>query len=270
MLLVGISVVIMLIICAGLILFFGISHSKYQYYQFHIQEVDLSLHEKLLQQNISSQETEKERIAKEIHDELSSKMNVLHLHLHQLIKKTPEAKANIERMLNVLKEMIDSSRRLSRELLPPTLESFGLTSTLEEFGEKLNKTKKVKIFCNFVGTRPKHITRTIEINLFRLVEFLTDFTLKHSKASWIKIKLWQSEEKLVMHYSDNGKGADQHLQPVSEPLGCALKYIDSSLIMIQGTYTLNAPTGEGLHLELEVPIEPVTPKISKNDTRSNH
>lgn len=243
---------LMLVLALAFVLFFTFSQSKMRKEQLKAQETKIEYQEKLLHSTILTQEKERERIAKDLHDEVGSKLNVIHLYLHQLGKKAPEAKSSIAEMIEVLNDTIHTSRRISHDLLPPTLENFGLEVAIDELVDKLNQTQELSVQLEAQGERPGAEYKLEELNLFRILQELLNNTLKYAKAKHIYISLWQSKEKLTLEYRDDGLGFDT--KAIDNQKGLGMKNIESRLQMINGSYELKSAPGQGMQIHMEVKL----------------
>lgn len=253
-LIVAIGSGIMLLLALAFVLFFSFSQNKLRKEQFKAQEARLQHQEQLLHSNIKTQEEERERIAKDLHDEVGSKLNVIHLYLHQLLKKQPEAKESVSEMITVLKDTIQTSRRISHDLLPPTLDKFGLAVAIEELSEVVEQANDMQLQLELEGERPQGIDKIVEINLFRVLQELISNTLKYAKASEVRIKLWQNEEKVILNYADNGLGFDPDKKEHQKGLG--MKNIESRLQMIGADLDLKSSPGKGVQVQIESKLNP--------------
>ncbi|MEZ4771537.1 MAG: sensor histidine kinase [Bacteroidia bacterium] len=254
LLLVAVGVGMMLILAVTFVLFFSFSQNKLRQEQIKAQQTKLEYQEKLLHSTLRTQEEERKRIAKDLHDEVGSKLNVIHLFMHQIAKKAPDVRANIDEVAEVLNDTINTSRRISHDLLPPTLESFGLASAIEEFCDRFRQSHTLSVNFESEGTRPENIPQMTELNLFRILQELLSNTLKYAQASEINIHLIQSPEKLLLEYRDNGRGFDEKAMENQKGLG--MKNVESRLQMIGGTWHLQTALGEGVKVRVEVKLSP--------------
>lgn len=252
--LISVGIGLMLVLAMAFILFFTFSQGKFREEKLKAQEAKLAYQEELLHSNILTQEEERERIAKDLHDEVGSKLNVVHLYLHQLTRKAPEAGESIREMVSVINDTIDTTRRISHDLLPPTLDSFGLSTAVEELCERIQQTSQLEIYVETQGERAEHIEKIVELNLFRILFELLSNTLKYAEASQIHISLAQTESKISLSYRDNGKGFDA--SDFKHQKGLGMKNIESRLQMIQGSYELKTAPGEGVWINIQVALNP--------------
>ena len=131
---------VMCIIAVGVV-FLNLNFHKNLYRQkLEQQELRNRHHQELLKSSIAVQETERKRIAQDLHDELGASLSIARMHLVQLEKQSQDHPT--QEMLRQLKVITDSTlasiRRISHELMPPLLETFGLVRTLESVVDQAN------------------------------------------------------------------------------------------------------------------------------------
>ena len=240
---VGIS--LMFFLALAFVLFFYFSQGKLRSEQIKAQQTQLELQERLLYSTILTQEAERSRIAKDLHDEIGSKLNVIHLNLHQLQRKAPEIKEQALSLAAVINDTIATTRRISHDLLPPTLENFGLKAALEELCENYKAASGLEVYLEVLEKVPLKDQKLLELNLFRILQELFSNTIKYAGASQIQLKLETSEKQIVLHYRDNGKGFDPALPENNRGLGT--QNIKSRLQMIGGQFQLETAKGKGVH-----------------------
>lgn len=255
-LLIALGVGLMLLLAVAFILFFTFSQNKLRNHQLRAEQAKLAHQRELLNSTIMTQEHERARIAKDLHDEVGSRLNVMHLFLHQLTRKVPEAKAHITEVLEVITQTIQTTRRISHELLPPTLEKFGLATAFEEFLEQLKQADDLAISYEHEGERPCGLTTEIELNLFRIAQELLQNTIKYAQASHAYLHLQQTQDKLILRYRDDGKGFDPSSPSARKGLG--LQNIESRLQIIDGTWQLRSQPGQGVGVRIEVKLKKAT------------
>jgi len=154
--------------------------------------------------------------------------------------------------MNILKDTIDTSRRISHDLLPPTLEKFGLAVAVEELSDTLNQSQSAKVFFEAQGEDIESLPQLISLNLFRVLQELINNTLKYAEASHIRIRLFVSPEKVELSYQDDGKGFD--MEDMENKKGLGMKNIDSRLQMIEGKHDIQTSLGKGFQINMEAPL----------------
>lgn len=130
------------------------------------QQEALANQRKLLATSLISQEKERKRIAADLHDELSSRLNVLRLKLFAIEHNDPD---RMEQAVQLLDEALHVSRTLSHELYPPFLAEVGLEEALRDFVNPLAETMEVDVRV-LHGGRSVRFDPQYELQLFRVAQ----------------------------------------------------------------------------------------------------
>ncbi|MFM7896096.1 MAG: sensor histidine kinase, partial [Flavobacterium sp.] len=117
-----------------LILFFYFSRKKIVQIEVDKKNLEIEHQKELLNSVLITQEEERKRIAQDLHDDISSKLNVVSLNSHLL--KTPnlyetEQLEITNNIIELTQKALENSRRIAHDLLPPVLEKFGLHAGIE-------------------------------------------------------------------------------------------------------------------------------------------
>ena len=131
-----------------LIMFFYFSRKKIVQIEVDKKNLEIEHQKELLNSVLITQEEERKRIAQDLHDDISSKLNVVSLNSHLL--KTPNLNETEQleitnNIIELTQNALENSRRIAHDLFPPVLEKFGLNAGIEELVEEFNSTKKVKV-----------------------------------------------------------------------------------------------------------------------------
>ncbi|MEL6720347.1 MAG: ATP-binding protein, partial [Bacteroidota bacterium] len=197
----------------------------------------------LLHGTILVQEQERKRIAENLHDDIGSKLNALSLYMNQLVEGQSTAKELLPDMKEIIKATAESTRSISHELLPPTLENFGLVEAVKELCQTYDKSKDLQVHFSVEEDKGRLDSPITEMNLFRIVQELISNSTRHGKADEISIQLWQGEEQIQLHYRDNGIGFD--VQKIKAQKGLGMKNIYSRLNMMQASMEVESKQDEG-------------------------
>lgn len=240
-----IGIFLMLFLALAFVLFFYFSQRKFQAQQLAAQEQQIAHREQLLLASIKTQEEERRRLARELHDEVGSKLNMINLGLYQLRKlgTTAEIQQSFQDLLGLVRTTTDTTRRIAHDLLPPTLEKFGLSVALEELCDQYRQSSTVSLNYEFSDTAVE-LDSLVELNFFRVAQELLSNTYKYSQASQIDITLALKPHLVQLTYRDNGAGFDAN-NPTQQK-GMGLQNIESRMRTIQADYQLDSTPGEGM------------------------
>lgn len=246
-----IGIVVMMLLALAFVLFFYFSQKKFQAQQIKVQEERLKHQEQLLFSTIEAQEKERQRIAKDLHDEIGSKLNVINLGLYRIKKLGKENQIlleAVEEIFSVINDTIGTTRRISHDLLPPTLEKFGLKEALMELCESFKHMCTLNISFSIKQNDFRETEKNVELNIFRVVQELINNSLKHGKPTNIGIDLWMNKNVIKLNYQDDGVGFDKSIESFKTGLG--MQNIESRLRMIQGNYVFESAPGKGVKAEI--------------------
>jgi signal transduction histidine kinase len=251
-----IGILIMLALALAFVLFFNFSQKKIIKEQMRNQKLAFEYQENLLHSTILIQEKERKRIARDLHDEIGSKLNVILLNSHRLKqfqKDNNEMTEIANEMNSVIHKTIDTTRRISHDLLPPTLEEFGLIEAIKELKGSFEKTGSISIKFELIENKGKIKDHIVELNLFRVLQELINNSIKHGKASEIIIKCFLNPSELNLIYLDNGNGFD--LSNFENKKGLGMKNIESRLNMIHANYQYSSTSNNGFGVEIDLKLE---------------
>ncbi len=217
------------------------------------EELKTLHHKELLRSAIDTQEAERKRIANDLHDELGAVLSIARMHLIQLEEQSKlniTQLAGLQNVRTLTESALASMRRISHELMPPQLETFGIVKTLEALANRTNSTNGIHI--QVIAEELPVLSLSIQLGLYRIcLELLTN-TIKHANATEIMVRIASEAEQLSMNYHDNGKG--QQTATLSQGLG--ITSIEARASALSGKITLDRLATSGFNFKLEIPLIP--------------
>lgn len=228
------------------IIFFYYSRKKI--IQKEIEKKDLEiLHQKeQLFAVITTQEEERKRIAQDLHDDISSKLNIVSLNSYLLTSSNLtdlETKEITDNIITLTAKALDNSRKIAHNLLPPVLDKFGLHAGIEELCEEFESSKTVKVFYqNKIEFDEKD--KDINLHVFRILQELMNNSLRHGKATEISIVFEDVKGAKTCIYNDNGIGFES--KNAENQKGLGMKNINSRISYINGTINVSSEIGKGI------------------------
>ncbi|WP_286754918.1 sensor histidine kinase [Roseivirga sp. UBA838] len=208
------------------------------------QEARLKLREAEINAVIASQEKERNRFARDLHDGFGQLISVLKLNLSQLNETSAkEAEKRYEVFKNgesVINEMYAELRNICFDLMPQTLVKRGLMPALKEFGSRLNQTDQVN--CEvLVFANNERLNELVEISLFRITQEWVNNILKYAQADHITIQLIHEDGEVTLTVEDNGNGFDPQI--FYRGSGNGWKNIQTRLNQIKGEFDIDSRPG---------------------------
>lgn len=209
------------------------------------KELKIKSQKEILLATIITQEKERERIAKDLHDEISSMLNIQSLNLHSLYNvKLGEHQrhSKIDELLQLNNKIVESARQIAHHLLPPTLDKLGLHVSIEEMILDFSTSEKIVInYSNLVDF--ENFTKEQQLHIFRIIQELINNSIKHGKATEVNINFAETQNITTCFYADNGIGFDTNQLATNKGLG--MHNIESRVKYLNGTFTLASSKEKG-------------------------
>ncbi|HNE29540.1 MAG TPA: histidine kinase [Saprospiraceae bacterium] len=248
---VGAGILIMIALALVVVAYTGRAQRRILMQRMQAQAAELRHQEELVRHNLTTQEEERKRIAGNLHDDIGSKLGVLHLTFHRLRRTeagNDQYSAMCEEIDSLIATTLDTTRRISHELLPPTLEDFGLLEALQELCESIRKTGALDVQLDLGIERNELGGADNELHLFRIVQELCNNTLKYAQASRIDIKLRKTARGRQLHYRDDGQGFDPEN---IKSRGLGMKNLESRAKTIGGVWKIHTAPGQGFEASVD-------------------
>lgn len=246
---------LLILMSVAIILFFYFSRKKIVSAELDKANLQIEHQKDLLQSTLITQEEERSRIAQDLHDAISSKLNIVSLHanmLNDIEITTKEANRIGETIYDVTSTVLESSRRIAHDLLPPTLQKFGLQAALEELCEELIDIQKFEL-KHSIEYPEGFLDPQGELHTFRVVQELMNNSMKHSGANRITFNLHSEENHLYLRYQDDGKGFD--IEKMEQAKGLGMSGIVNRAIILEGILQIESSPGNGIDINLKIPIK---------------
>jgi signal transduction histidine kinase len=233
----------MLLLAGGMFFFFVTYQKRLLQKQLELNRLQQEQQNEILQNTIQAQERERKRIAQDLHDEVGAMLSVVKLNVVRIVRKSDEEKtrALAGETQSYLDEVITQVRRISRSLLPPSLERLGLFYALEELANWVNKSDQLRIECWKSGEQFRFDSKK-ELAIFRVVQELFNNAIKHSEATLLNVNVRFSRHSLAISVIDNGNGFILY-EKVNAGLG--LKNLESRTEMSGAQFKMKSKLEKG-------------------------
>jgi signal transduction histidine kinase len=207
------------------------------------------------------QEEERQRIARELHDDICQRLTALRLHINLLEDEgNPPGHATRKQLRSVKRQldlMITDVRRLSANLRPMALDLFGLETALRTLCEEVQRAHgvPVRFECEEnAGTRENADTG---IAVYRIAQEGLNNAARHSAASQILLTLSRADGTIVLRIRDDGKGFEPgHAPRMDSPLhGFGLNSMRERAELLGGKFLITSTPLGGTTICAELPAE---------------
>ena len=232
-----------------LVLFFYFSRKKIVKIAVEKKNQEIHYQKEILQSVIQTQEEERMRIAQDLHDDISSKLNVVFLNTHLL--KTPnlseaEYAEITDNIVSLTKKALENSRRIAHDLLPPVFEKFGLHAAVEELVLEFSTAKNVQInYKNDLEFSVLEVNK--QLHVFRILQELLNNSMRHGKATSISITFVSKKHQKTCIYIDNGVGFNTN--SVNQKRGIGMQNIESRVSFLGGNINVQSEINKGVQIE---------------------
>ena len=195
---------------------------------------------------INTEENERKRFAKDLHDGLGPILSTVKMSLSALNERIKDAsgKVILNNTNHLVNEAISTIKDISNNLSPHVLSNFGLESAISAFTTKINQTKAIQIdFKSNMETQ--RLENEKEVVIYRAVCELINNSILHSGASRIEIELNKHEKFVTLQFYDNGRGFDTSTLRKEDSKGMGLSNIETRVKTEEGVFIMESTPGKG-------------------------
>jgi signal transduction histidine kinase len=204
-----------------------------------------------------SQELERKRIARELHDEAGQALTGINFTMETVEKELSSERSHIKEHILDVKKQINRTyhelRRISYRLHPSILSDLGLEPAVDAYLADISKHSDLKINFKMVGFEER-VDPEIESILYRISQEALTNTLKHAAAGHFKLSIIKSYPQIIFLAEDDGIGFDVgEFKGQQQALG--LLSMRERAAMLGGKFTLRTSAGNGTRIRIEIPIK---------------
>ncbi|MFN7948648.1 MAG: CheR family methyltransferase [Blastocatellia bacterium] len=212
----------------------------------------------LLQQLVTAQENERQRISRELHDQMGQQLTALRLAIESLRTRCgnqAELGEPIERIQNLTKGLERDVDFLAWELRPSVLEDLGLTRALAGYLQEWSRHFNITADFHTASLEAGRLVPEAETALYRAAQEALNNIARHAQASQVGVLLESRDNHAVLIIEDNGIGFDPQ-QPQERGLG--LIGMRERAAIVGGTIEIESAPGRGTTIFIKVPYTAVT------------
>jgi signal transduction histidine kinase len=215
--------------------------------------------EALAQELLSAQESERARIAADLHDDIGQQLAAIKFSLDDalagLVGRLNGAERDmLEAIAGRVSEAIEETRRISMGLRPPMLDDLGVTYAIHWFCSELRAIYKHIGLRHDVCAQEDAIPRETKIVVFRILQEACNNACKYSGASELSVRFETDAEGMRLQVADNGVGFDpEDAQQVG--LGFGLRSMRERALLTGGQIRIVSRPGAGTRVLAEWPLQ---------------
>jgi len=215
-----------------------------------------SIARQLFETIIHTEEEERSRIARDLHDEIGPLLSTLKMYTTSFVESSDVDRKNMmaEQIGVMIRDVIESLKEISNDMSPHVLVNFGLQAAVQNIAGLFSKNLLVHHNSNIGVLR---FASTVESVVYRIIKELINNTVKHAKAGNIYIQMEYLQATLVCRYRDDGIGFDMQLPSPGQSKGMGISNMVSRIKSLGGDYKITSSPGNGFMMELEIQATPI-------------
>ena len=199
---------------------------------------------------IAVQETERARIARDLHDDLSQKLARLAIGIDRLATDTSTHEISARALKAQVAEIVEDVHRLSHALHPSKLEALGLVSAIEGCCSEVSLQGDIDV--RFTHARvPRSVSKDVSLCLYRIVQEALTNVVRHSGARVADVAILGAGEQIELRIADQGRGFEPH----GEHYGLGLVSMRERVRCVGGRFIVRSSAGIGTSIVARVPVK---------------
>jgi len=222
--------------------------------QLREAEVREALRLEMMRRNVGAQEAERQRIARELHDETGQALTALGLGLRgiesAMASDPSRAVQNVRQLETLVTRSLNELQRLIADLRPSHLDDLGLPAALRWYAGEVQTRSQLPVSVEISG-EPRPLTGAVNTALFRMAQEALTNTVKHAGATHAKVRLNYGIESVTLTVEDNGVGFDTLRRGKIGAWG--LLGMEERATMLGGTVQIMSDSGRGTLIEAVFP-----------------
>jgi signal transduction histidine kinase len=199
---------------------------------------------------IDSQEQERARIGRELHDDINQRLAMLNVELGQLHENPSEIESRVQDLRKSMAELSNDVQALSHDLHASKLEYLGVVAGMKSWCAEFTERQKMEI--DFKTDVPSALPLDVGLPLFRVLQEALHNALKHSGVRRVKVRLHKDSNEIHLTISDLGKGFE--VEPALHGRGLGLTSMRERVRLVNGTFSIQSKPMSGTTIHVRVPL----------------
>ena len=203
---------------------------------------------------IEAEEQERQRIAKDLHENIGQGVTMLLLQIERLQRDSlnaADAHSQLDALLKETSEILTDVKAAAHELYSPRLEYLGLAGVMSSFCREFGAQKRAEIEFKS-DDLPRHVPPDITLCLFRVLQEAVHNAVQHSGVRQFDVRLWATSDEIHLKVNDCGAGFD--LDTASKAGGLGLHRMQERLKLVKGSVSIDSQPKRGTTIHARVPL----------------
>jgi signal transduction histidine kinase len=215
------------------------------------QRRNLALQRENILAEVNAMERERERIANDLHDDISPILSVIRFQINSIAVKSTDDEAQIMQASEHLDNLIQRLRDISNNLMPVSLLRKGLVVSIAEYLKHVEASAGLHV--HFKSGDGIEVPQEKSINIYRIIQEVVHNCVKHANATEMVLQMEVGNRYLSILYKDNGIGFNFDAAE-KNGTGFGLKSVKSRIHIMDGTMHTESAPGNGSQILFQIPI----------------
>jgi PAS domain S-box-containing protein len=211
----------------------------------------------LTSQILTTQEQERQRIARDLHDEMGQSLMALKMQLNNFkrrVKRGQEAWEEFDQAIDFVNVITDQTRKICQSLRPTALANLGLNGALRELLAEFQKHHGLKVMEQFADLNGL-LSNEAQITVYRLFQECLTNAVRHGQATSITVRSQQGDGNVCFTCEDNGTGFDLAQARSRRRPGMGLAAMEERVRLLQGSFDITSARGRGTSIDVTLPTD---------------
>jgi two-component system sensor histidine kinase UhpB len=196
---------------------------------------------------LAAQENERQRIARELHDEIGQTLTVALLFLKRAVDRAPaEIRGELADTQDTVRAGLDEVRSIARRLRPDALEDLGLRSALSALLGEFTEATGIGV-VKHIALQSDRLKPDVELVCYRIAQESLTNIARHAEASKVWLDLHATADELMLRIADDGTGG-------VAVEGAGINGMRERALLVGAALTITSPKGEGTEVRLVIPL----------------
>ncbi|MBI4596243.1 MAG: GAF domain-containing sensor histidine kinase, partial [Candidatus Tectomicrobia bacterium] len=215
----------------------------------------------LSSQLLTVQETERKRMARELHDGIGQMLTAIKFKLESTLQRngevlTGEKETALKETIPMIQESIDEVRKIQMDLRPSTLDDLGILATITWFCREFQKIYSGIGLDTKIYIQENEIPTALKTVIYRVMQEAINNLAKHSRANQVILTLGKNGLHIELSIQDNGVGFNPEaiLSPLGPKRGFGLTSMSERTELSGGSFSIRSEIGGGTEIKAKWPI----------------
>ncbi len=231
----------------------------------------LQVRSMLLRDLFHAMESERQKVAGELHDGLGQSLSLLisGLRTAQAEKEPADSLRRLYDLERLAQSALADVRRLARGLRPSLLDDLGLAPALQKLAEDVSEHAAIQVTVNADGVEGRRLPGVVETAIFRIVQESLSNAMRHSRATRIDVACTCDDRRAVVRVADNGNGFDPGMLSGTGSAGMhmGLLGMGQRVALLGGQFRVESAPGDGCRIEATFPLRELRDVQDSGDAR---